>query len=305
MLMRKMIFGCGRLTGGATEREAVDLIRICLDVGIRHFDTAPSYGIGTAERVVGKAISGCKSKIVLGVKVGSRPDKNALLKTYVRKIKRMLSSSEPLKHEAFAPPLPAGGLSSAILIRMQCGNSLRRSQENLRRDQFDYVFLHEAYAGDMSLRIGETLSAMVSAEYLRKLGYANGAILNMEIDATFPANYVAQTAIKPELLLGTEQVPWIERIFHSIVKTGWFLQRTNAKFAQSLALAGNVMGGCGGDTVSHEIVAIYTLLNARYPEVGLVFSSANAERLKSVLVATEWVDRHNAAQEIAEKFGHL
>jgi predicted oxidoreductase len=32
-LMNRIVFGCGRLTGGASEREALALVHQCLDAG--------------------------------------------------------------------------------------------------------------------------------------------------------------------------------------------------------------------------------------------------------------------------------
>jgi aryl-alcohol dehydrogenase-like predicted oxidoreductase len=71
-LMNRIVFGCGRLTGGASEREALALVHQCLDAGLRIFDTAPSYGMGTAEGVVGKALKG-REDCVIVTKLGSAP----------------------------------------------------------------------------------------------------------------------------------------------------------------------------------------------------------------------------------------
>ena len=46
-------FGCGRLRAGLEERNSRRLIEAALERGIRYFDTAPSYGDGASERVLG------------------------------------------------------------------------------------------------------------------------------------------------------------------------------------------------------------------------------------------------------------
>ncbi len=63
----------GENTGwrGMSEKEAIDLVREALDLGINFFDTAPNYGLGTSEYRLGKALQGVdRSKIVINTKFG-------------------------------------------------------------------------------------------------------------------------------------------------------------------------------------------------------------------------------------------
>ena len=50
--------GLGQVWGETTREEAVATARLALDSGITHFDMAPMYGKGEAERVVGEAFRG-------------------------------------------------------------------------------------------------------------------------------------------------------------------------------------------------------------------------------------------------------
>ena len=45
-------FGCVAHAGLASPRQARDLLEGVLDLGIRHFDTAPVYGRGYSERLL-------------------------------------------------------------------------------------------------------------------------------------------------------------------------------------------------------------------------------------------------------------
>ena len=47
--------GLGQVWGDTTREEAVATARLALDSGITHFDMAPMYGKGEAERVIGEA----------------------------------------------------------------------------------------------------------------------------------------------------------------------------------------------------------------------------------------------------------
>ena len=50
--------GLGQVWGETTREEAVATARLALDFGITHFDMAPMYGRGEAEKVIGEAFKG-------------------------------------------------------------------------------------------------------------------------------------------------------------------------------------------------------------------------------------------------------
>lgn len=60
--------------GGSDDDAAVRAIGKALDLGLNAIDTAPVYGFGRSERVVGRAIAGRRAEVVLMTKVGLRWD---------------------------------------------------------------------------------------------------------------------------------------------------------------------------------------------------------------------------------------
>ncbi len=50
--------GIGQVWGETTSEEAIQTVHAALDHGINHFDVAPMYGKGEAERIIGKSLSG-------------------------------------------------------------------------------------------------------------------------------------------------------------------------------------------------------------------------------------------------------
>lgn len=60
----------GWMWGGTDESESIAAIRAGLDEGITLIDTAPAYGMGRAEQIVGKAIAGRRTEVVLATKCG-------------------------------------------------------------------------------------------------------------------------------------------------------------------------------------------------------------------------------------------
>ncbi len=60
----------GQWEGGTNDREAVKALHAAMDAGINFFDTAPVYGLGHAEEVLGKALIGHRNKVIVASKCG-------------------------------------------------------------------------------------------------------------------------------------------------------------------------------------------------------------------------------------------
>ena len=62
----------GWMWGGTDESEAIATIRAAIDHGVDLIDTAPAYGFGRSEEIIGKALaeSGLRSRVAVATKVG-------------------------------------------------------------------------------------------------------------------------------------------------------------------------------------------------------------------------------------------
>jgi aryl-alcohol dehydrogenase-like predicted oxidoreductase len=60
--------------GGADDEKAVRAIQAAIDCGMDAIDTAPVYGFGHSERVVGRAIAGRRDRVLVMTKIGLRWD---------------------------------------------------------------------------------------------------------------------------------------------------------------------------------------------------------------------------------------
>src|SRR5882757_2346039 len=74
----------GWMWGGSNESDAISTIHAALDSGINLIDTAPVYGFGRSEEIVGKAlaIGGRRKSALIATKVGldwadGKPFRNA------------------------------------------------------------------------------------------------------------------------------------------------------------------------------------------------------------------------------------
>jgi aryl-alcohol dehydrogenase-like predicted oxidoreductase len=60
--------------GPTDEAEAIRTINRALDLGVTLLDTAPSYGLGANERLVGRAVRGRRDQVLLAIKFGAVRD---------------------------------------------------------------------------------------------------------------------------------------------------------------------------------------------------------------------------------------
>ena len=60
----------GWMWGGTNEADSIDAIKASIDEGVSLIDSAPAYGQGLAEQIVGKAIKGQRNGVVLATKCG-------------------------------------------------------------------------------------------------------------------------------------------------------------------------------------------------------------------------------------------
>src|SRR5215831_17838409 len=68
--------------GGTDDNESVRTIHAALDLGVTLIDTAPAYGFGHSEEVVGRAIAerGSRDQVVIATKVGLEQQGDALFR---------------------------------------------------------------------------------------------------------------------------------------------------------------------------------------------------------------------------------
>ncbi len=83
----------GWMWGGTEEEESIAAIHEALDRGITTIDTAPAYGFGRSEEIVGKAVAryGHREKVIIATKVGlewqnEKPRRNASRERILKEI---------------------------------------------------------------------------------------------------------------------------------------------------------------------------------------------------------------------------
>jgi aryl-alcohol dehydrogenase-like predicted oxidoreductase len=139
----------GWMWGGSDETESIRTIHAALDKGINLIDTAPVYGFGVSEEIVGKAIEqrGHREKVVIATKVGLEWHNGSVSRN-----------------------------SSRGRIRQEV-------QDSLRRLRTDYIDIYQVHWPDLSIPIEETARTMqelYKERVIRAIGVSNYSPEQME-----------------------------------------------------------------------------------------------------------------------------
>jgi aryl-alcohol dehydrogenase-like predicted oxidoreductase len=137
----------GWMWGGADKRESVATIHSALSQGINLIDTAPVYGFGVSEEIVGTALEGVRSQAVIATKAG--------VEWRDGKVNR-----------------------NATRARI-----MQEVDDSLRRLRTDYIDIYQVHWPDPLVPVEETAEAMRSLYEqgkIRAIGVSNFTVAEME-----------------------------------------------------------------------------------------------------------------------------
>jgi methylglyoxal reductase len=147
--------GGGSVWGNETvDQNSIDTIRAAVDAGINIIDTAPAYGFGHSEEVVGQAIQGIRDKVLIATKCGLwwEDGRGAFHCPYDGKELRVCLEPET--------------------IRIEVENSLRR----LNVDVIDLYQVHFASLPGYENPVADTMACLVDLKdqgKIRSIGVSN------------------------------------------------------------------------------------------------------------------------------------
>ena len=139
----------GWMWGGTDEAEAIGAIHEAVDRGVTLIDTAPAYGFGRSEEIVGKALAdgGRRNRVVIATKVGLD-----------------WKDGQPFR--------------DASKTRIQ-----KEIEDSLRRLRTDVIDIYQVHWPDPKVRIEETAVAMADlqrAGKIRAIGVSNFSSAQIE-----------------------------------------------------------------------------------------------------------------------------
>ena len=141
----------GWMWGGADDASALDAIRASLDAGVNLIDTAPAYGLGHAETLVGQALAGRRHEAVVATKCGlvwHTKQGTHFFDEEGQPVHRFLGR-ESIFHEV---------------------------EQSLRRLRTDYIDLYITHWQDATTPVAETMGALLDLKRqgkIRAIGVSN------------------------------------------------------------------------------------------------------------------------------------
>jgi aryl-alcohol dehydrogenase-like predicted oxidoreductase len=141
----------GWMWGGTDEAASVNAIHASIDAGVTLIDTAPAYGLGRSEEIVGKAIAGRRDKVVIATKCG--------LNWHSSKGNHFFDQDGKPVHRY----LGADGITGEV-------------EQSLTRLGTDYIDLYITHWQDPTTPIAETMDTLLrlkAAGKIRAIGASN------------------------------------------------------------------------------------------------------------------------------------
>jgi aryl-alcohol dehydrogenase-like predicted oxidoreductase len=196
LLVSPVAFGAwaigGWMWGGADKKDAIKAIHACLDNGISSIDTAPIYGFGQSEKLVGEAIRGKRNRYEILTKAGMR--------------------WEGTKGEYFFTTNDNDGVQREIYKYSGRESIIAECEESLRRLGTDYIDLYQIHWPDLTTPIEEPMEAfriLMDQGKIRAAGVSNYSVEQMERASgiiELSSNQVPYSMVRREI--EQDVVPW-------------------------------------------------------------------------------------------------
>ena len=178
-MIERILFGCHNLTAGSSAGRSRRLVEAALSLGIRRFDVAPSYGLGTAEAMLGRALGAQRHSVEITSKFGILPAPLGAVAVWGREpyraLRRLLSQRpEPRLQTQMVTPKAGAPAAFPFSASVAVQRSLRR----LGVDHLGAVLIHERIEGKFALGLGDELAELKRRGLIMRWG-VSGASANV------------------------------------------------------------------------------------------------------------------------------
>ncbi|MGB9743756.1 MAG: aldo/keto reductase [Desulfurella sp.] len=151
----------GWMWGGSDEKQSIETILEALNTGINLIDTAPVYGFGLSEEIVGKAVKlfGKRHEVVIATKVGLEWKDGKVFRN---------SSKDRIQKEI---------------------------EDSLKRLQTDYIDIYQVHWPDETVNFQETAETLLNLYEegkIRAIGVSNYSVEQMEIFRKYAPIHTSQ-----------------------------------------------------------------------------------------------------------------
>jgi D-threo-aldose 1-dehydrogenase len=188
-------FGCAGLYAEPSRAQRTRVLEAAYDAGVRHFDTAPMYGLGLAERDLGRFARSRRDQVVIATKFGIAPRLALWPLAHAQgPFRRLLRASPALKRRALKSAKgPSSGRAGSLLYRTTGFDAaaaragLEHSLRELDTDYIDLLLLHDPEPGSVgSDDASGFLDDARRSGKIRAWGIAGEAASSIAVAATLP-----------------------------------------------------------------------------------------------------------------------
>ncbi len=182
----------GWMWGGADKKDSLRAIESCLDYGISSIDTAPIYGFGHSEKVLGEAIKGKRDRYEILTKCGMR--------------------WEGKQGEYFFTTNDNSGQQKDIYKYSGKKSIIAECEESLKRLGTDYIDLYQVHWPDHTTPIEEAMEAfslLLKQGKIRAAGVSNYSVEQMSRASEvveLSSNQVPYSMVRREI--EADVIPW-------------------------------------------------------------------------------------------------
>ncbi len=216
-------FGCVGLTMQPTAGAAVRLLHAAHACGLAYFDTAPTYGRGYSEILLGRFLRETREPVRVATKFGLGHLSPALPAALALPLQAARRNWRRPPAATDAPPPPATLLVPRVITRRAVAAAFDQSRRVLGRERIDCYLLHEGLPAFLEAPAWEFLQEQRRAGTIGALGVAAGGhnyqalapgdlhgwdVLQYESGPAWPGNAPLR-----------DRFPGLRHIFHSCLKS--------------------------------------------------------------------------------------
>jgi len=192
----------GWMWGGAEENAAIRAVRASYDAGITTIDTAPAYGFGKSEELVGRGL------------IGISRDKYQILTKYGLNWKTQ-------EGEFYFDTIDNDGKPTKVYKHSKAPSVIKECEDSLKRLKTDYIDLLQIHWPDATTPIAETMGAvakLIQQGKVRAAGVCNYSV--QQVDEASKTISIVSNQVPYSLIhrgIETEVVPQALRKGMSII----------------------------------------------------------------------------------------
>ena len=146
----------GWMWGGPDDDNAVRAMDVAIDLGITCIDTAPAYGMGHSETLVGRAVFGKRDRVTIATKCALRWDCT--------------------EGERFFDTKDNDGKPQVLYRNLRPASIRYECEQSLRRMRIDHIDLYQCHWPDSTTPIDDTMGALLDLQQqgkIRAIGVSN------------------------------------------------------------------------------------------------------------------------------------